>query len=73
MTGQILFSILVVVHLAFILRVIGRLPEASEAFISRLAQVLPEFQGKQADVKSSLFCLSILVFIVVMTLVVFRQ
>jgi len=71
--NQIVFFLLSVAYLTFLYLVISKLPDESKKLFTRVTELLPHFEdSERADVKSSLFCASILVFILILARMVFK-
>ena len=71
--NQIVFFLLSVAHLTFLYLIINRLPDEGRRLFFRMTELLPHFEDAEgADVKSSLFCISILVFILILARMIFK-
>ena len=69
--NQIVFLLLVVVHLGFIYKITDKLPTECQAFAARLTALLPRFEDPRADMKSFGFLFTSMVFVVAIFVVIF--
>ena len=70
--NQVVFLLLAALHLAFLYRLMDKMPDECQAFAARLTELLPSFNGERGDLKSFGFCLAVMGFIIGMALVFFR-
>ena len=63
--GMIVFSLLVVAHLAFMYMAIGKMPVLSQALAERLINILPAFDGGRADMKGFVFCCVVMLWVAI--------
>ena len=61
--GYIVFTVLMAVTYVFIYMTSLRFAPEFGKILLRIAEAIPNFEGEHRDVKSSVFCVSLLVFV----------
>jgi len=69
--NPIIFLILMISLLVFGYKIQERMPKEIGDMFSRLTSLLPSFEGEKADIRSMIFCLAVMVFIIVMFKIIF--
>ena len=62
----IVFLLLVIVNLIFLYKMAEKWPCETEEILLRLSKLIPSFEDEKADVKSFLFCISVMAFILIL-------
>jgi hypothetical protein len=66
-----IFLLLVVALLLFFYRISERFPVVSEAFLSRIIELIPRWDD-HADIKSLILCVAVMLFILGILIVIFH-
>jgi len=69
--GPELFTFVAVCFLIFIYKIVrlalGKMPDETKAFVSRLAQLIPSFaDSRNSDLKSFGFCVAVMIFVILL-------
>ncbi|MFC1717040.1 hypothetical protein ACFL6S_25455 [Candidatus Poribacteria bacterium] len=69
--GTIVFSTLVLCHLVFLYKLIDKVPDESKTFVAKLTQLIPDFAGKNPDLRCFGFLACVMVFLSCLIIVIF--
>ena len=69
--GTIVFAVLVLCHLVFLYKLIDKLPDESKAFVAKLTQLVPDFTGRNSDLRCFAFLVCVMAFLSCLIIVIF--
>ena len=69
--GTIVFSVLVLCHLVFVYKVMDKVPDESRKFAVKLTQLIPDFAGKNPDLRCFAFLACVMAFLSCLIIVIF--
>ena len=69
--GTIVFTVLVLCHLVFVYKLIDKVPDESRTFVAKLTQLIPDFTGKNPDLRCFAFLACMMTFLSCLIIVIF--
>ena len=70
--NPIIFLLLCIACMAFLFLLSRILPEEFRILFARVIELIPRWDGEYADIKGFAFCVALMLFVVLITAIIFR-